>query len=303
MRASKGSVWIVAVLVASVMVLLAVRRLSGSGPAYTWSVQLPAQSAPSANVFGPEGYVFQNGIDGAYARVEIVHGQPRYSVLTLNVGTPTSAWVGFREITAASNGLAPGHSQLCHFPAHFHANGWPILDGEFGPTLPVDIVNNPNDGTSCVIDFLSGAGPIGHKHPAFPYRTVILELVARGVDLDDIPPGTTVVAEPGNLKVSVYRQSFCGPFTESEPGYSGIGYTPARAPSGEIRITRDSAGDTWTADVVMPVGLYEYLVGTFVPVTKGPSKGTLYCPPTPLAQLTWTGPVTTTMTWKRKPLP
>jgi len=303
MRTTNRRVWVGIVLVASIVVFLAVRRSSGAGPSYAWSVQLPTQGDSSANVFGPDAYVFRHGIDGAFARVDVVRGRSMYSVLRLELLASTTGWIGFRDITAASNRLDAGHSQVCHFPANFNAEGWPMLDGHFGPTLPVDILNNPNDGTSCVVDFLSGSGPFGHKHPTFPYGVVILELVAHGVDLDGVPPGSTVAAQPGNLKIAVYRQSSCGPFTELEPGYSGIGLTAARAPWADIRVTRDSAGDTWVVEVLMPVGLYEYLAGTLVPVTKGPLKGPLSCAAGPLAQLTWTDPVRTVMTWRRTPLP
>jgi hypothetical protein len=127
----------------------------------------------------------------------------------------------------------------CHFPA--------FLDGML------------QDGTlasksgRCIVDFLSGQDDEahGHKHPQGPYWAATFELRVPGDNLLTMSEGEQVDVSATRLDVCALVEDYL-----EVDAYSSVGTNLAVVPvTNSSKITR--AGDTWTADITVPLSLWE----------------------------------------------
>ena len=102
--------------------------------------------------------------------------------------------MGFRNFGTATPAAAQGP---CAYPAF----------DENGQAMPGVLAAASN---TCVVDYLSGPGPIGHVHPSGGYRrSVVLELYAVGIDIRAMAVGETrtVLGHPEACRATASRHA------------------------------------------------------------------------------------------------
>ncbi len=280
---------------------LAVSLVAGPKPTYVWTATLSSvvDDGGITNIFGPDGHTFTPA-DGA---VSVSYTAPTssnpggWSRLALKVADGSLGWLGFRGWMPAQNGLYTGRSQVCHFSSTFDENGFPLWEGPYGLLLPADIVNNPDDGTSCIVDFLSGhvAGD-GHKFPTSRWTPVTIDFRANSLDVLSIPVGATTSPTSSSLIVSIYQPAGC-PTTVDETYYSMVGLGGS-TDYGPFSVTRVD-NDTWVVDAYISTKVYEYVPQPAITV-RNKRTTTTQCPTAELTQWTITEPLRSVITWKRQ---
>jgi hypothetical protein len=239
-------------------------------------------SQGDANIYGPDnGYTFSSAQGGGAGASYVPPNStwPGESIFQVNLkdaAVSNGGFIAFRGITlAGSTGPAP----LCWYPTFDTSTGLPE---------PGSMVNQPTLG--CVIEYLSGPAPVGHKHPnAGVSRSIGIELRVQNVDFNQLVADQSFLAEGGALTFTSYRELPC--WTEADP-YAAVGGHFKDYRPGSVTVTRTGA-DEWQVRFSLPASVYE-----FVPQPVTTKRGG--CLPSNLGMLSVTSEMKGAFTVRRR---